>query len=214
MDERFIKNIEGKDFVLYAGLLDLAHQKGLVKMQVEILQYPGSDNGHMAIVRAQAESKLGELFADVGDANPTNCNAKVAKHLLRMASTRAKARALRDFTNIGMTCLEELGDLNDIIEEGNIRGKAKPETAPTKKAKGDKAKPEAKPAPAAAAAPVTQPVGKASEAQKRAIHNLSKRRGLSLEELEKLALEAYGTNLNDLSVADASQMIRHLQQSA
>ncbi len=121
MDERFIKNIEGKDFVLYAGLLDLAHQKGLAKMQVEILQYPGTDNGHMAIVRAQAESKLGELFVDVGDANPTNCNAKVAKHLLRMASTRAKARALRDFTNIGMTCLEELGDLNEIIEEGSVQ---------------------------------------------------------------------------------------------
>ncbi len=88
------------------------------------------------------------------------------------------------------------------------------ETEPAKKGKADKAKPEAKPAPAAAAAPVTKPVAKASEAQKRAIHNLSKRRGLSLEELEKLALEAYGTVLSELSTADASQMIRHLQQSA
>ena len=84
---------------------------------MEIIQNPTAENGHMAIVKAQAESKLGELFVDVGDATPTNCNAKVAKHLLRMASTRAKARALRDFTNIGMTCLEELGDLNDITEE-------------------------------------------------------------------------------------------------
>ena len=32
-----------------------------------------------------------------------------------MASTRAKARALRDLTNIGITCLEELGDLNEVI---------------------------------------------------------------------------------------------------
>ncbi len=192
----------------------MAHQNGLGKMQVEILQYPCADNGQMAIVRAQAESKVGEMFADVGDANPTNCNAKVAKHLLRMASTRAKARALRDFTNIGLTALEELGDLNEIIEEGSINGKGKPEAEPVKKAKADKAKPEAKPAQAAAAAPITQPAGKASEAQKRAIHNLSKRRGLSLEELEKLALEAYGIVLSELSSADASQMIRHLQQSA
>jgi hypothetical protein len=183
-------------------------------MQVEILQYPGTDNGYMAIVRALAESKIGELFVDVGDANPTNCNPKVAKHLLRMASTRAKARALRDFTNIGMTCLEELGDLNEIIEEGSAGGKGKPETRPAKKSQADKAKPEAKPAPTAAAAPVTKPVAQASEAQKRAIHNLSKRRGLSLEELEKLALEAYGTNLSELSTTDASQMIRNLQQSA
>jgi len=32
-----------------------------------------------------------------------------------MASTRAKARAFRDMDNIGMTCLEELGDLSDVI---------------------------------------------------------------------------------------------------
>ena len=183
LDERFIKNIEGKDFVLYAGLLDLAHQKGLASMEVEILQFPSKENGNMAIIKAFAESKLGESFSDVGDANPENCNFKVAKHLLRMASTRAKARALRDFTNIGLTALEELGDLNEIIEEGSVHGKGKPETGPAKKGQADKAKPEAKPVPAAAAAPVTQPVGKASEAQKRAIHNLSRRRGLSLEDL-------------------------------
>ena len=44
--------------------------------------------------------------------------------------------------------------------------------------------------------------------------NLAKRRGLNQEELNKLAMEAYGTELTELTVADASQMIRHLQQSA
>ena len=43
---------------------------------------------------------------------------------------------------------------------------------------------------------------------------MSKKAGMSLEELEQLALEAYGTVLNELTVADASQLIRHLQQSA
>lgn len=213
LEERFIKNIEGKDFVLYAGLLDLAHQKGLIKMKVEIIQNPTPENGYMAIVRALAESKLGEAFMDVGDATPTNCNAKVAKHLLRMASTRAKARALRDFTNVGMTALEELGDFNEIIEEA-ARGKAQPENPAPRKAKAAKAKKA--PPPAAPAPETTSPVTQtqASEAQKRAIFNLSKRRGLSLKELEKLALEAYGSNLSDLSVSDASQLIRQLQQSA
>ena len=98
---------------------------------MEIIQNPTAENGNMAIVKAQAESKLGELFTDMGDATPTNCNTKVAKHLLRMASTRAKARALRDFTNIGMTCLEELGDLNDITEE-----KPNQQTPAPKKAEG------------------------------------------------------------------------------
>lgn len=43
LEERFIKQIEGKDFVLYAGLLDLAHQKGLARMEVEIVQNPTAE---------------------------------------------------------------------------------------------------------------------------------------------------------------------------
>ena len=218
LDERFIKNIEGKDFVLYAGLLDLAHQKGLTKMVVEILQFPTNDNGHMAIVKAQAESRIGEIFMDVGDATPNNCNSKVAKHLLRMASTRAKARALRDMTNIGMTCLEELADLNDIAEEGRSSEKTSCEAAPAKKGKAAKKKEASKPkaqAPEATAPPKAEgQVAKMSVAQERAINNLAQRRGLNQDELDKLALDAYGTVFNELTTADASQMIRHLQQSA
>ena len=52
LDERFITNIKGKDFVLYAGVLNLATQKGLLKLEVELLQYPGKDNGNEAICRA------------------------------------------------------------------------------------------------------------------------------------------------------------------
>jgi hypothetical protein len=217
LEERFIKNIDGKDFVVYAGLLDLAHQKGLIKMVVEIVQYPMAENGHMAIAKAQAESKLGELFVDVGDACPSNCNAKVAKHLLRMASTRAKARALRDFTNIGMTCLEELGDLNDTTEEEPNRDQSPQEKPAPKKGKGGK-KETSKPAAPAPLPPTaakgSAPPDKMSVAQERAILNLAKRRGLNQEELDKLALEAFGTEFTALTVADASQMIRHLQQSA
>ena len=126
LDERFIKSIEGRDFVLYSGLLDLAHQKGLLKIEVDPLQFPTKENGYFAICKATATSKFGEMFVDVGDANPLNCNAKVAKHLLRMASTRAKARALRDYDDIGMTCLEELGDLDEVLgEEASEQGKSK-----------------------------------------------------------------------------------------
>jgi hypothetical protein len=126
LDERFIKTIEGRDFVLYSGLLDLAHQKGLLKIEVEPLQYPTKENGYFAICKATAASKFGEIFIDAGDANPANCNSKVAKHLLRMASTRAKARALRDMTNIGLTALEELGDLDEVLgDESGDNGKTK-----------------------------------------------------------------------------------------
>ena len=115
LDERFIKQVEGKDFVLYSGLLDLAHQKNLVSIDVELIQYPSKENDHTAVCKAIAKTVTGGPFIDVGDANPVNCNSKVAKHIIRMASTRAKARCLRDLTNIGMTALEELGDFNEVI---------------------------------------------------------------------------------------------------
>ena len=70
LDDRFMTNIKGKDFVLYAGVLDLATQKGLLKLEVELLQYPTKENGNEAICRAVAESKTGEVFSDIGDANP------------------------------------------------------------------------------------------------------------------------------------------------
>jgi len=101
LDERFMTTIKGRDFVLYAGVLDLATQMGLLKLEVELLQFPTKENGNEAICRAVAESKTGEVFSDIGDANPGNCAELIVKHLIRMASTRAKGRALRDMCNIG-----------------------------------------------------------------------------------------------------------------
>ena len=125
LDERWISEIEGREFVKYPGLLDLGHQKGIMKIDVDPLQYPTKDNGMFAICKALVVSEDGRIFTDVGDANPENCSSKVRKHLLRMASTRAIARALRSYTNIGMTCLEELGDLNE-IENDSGKSKTRP----------------------------------------------------------------------------------------
>ncbi len=112
LDERFITNIQSKDFVLYAGLLDLAHQMGLEKIDVELIQFPTDDNNQTAICRAVITSNNNEIFSDIGDANPSNVNRKISPHIIRMASTRAKARCFRDFCNIGMCCVEELGDVD------------------------------------------------------------------------------------------------------
>ena len=50
---------------------------------------------------------------------------------MRMASTRAIARALRTYTNVGMTALEELAHFSDAIPESGQpkRRKSKPKTA-------------------------------------------------------------------------------------
>ena len=53
-----------------------------------------------------------------------------------------------------------------------------------------------------------------SEAQKRAIYNLSRRRGISVEDLEKMVADEFGTDLENLSSSAASTFIRTLQQAA
>ena len=40
LNERFIIKIENKDFVQYAGLLDLGHQKGISQIEVDPIQLP------------------------------------------------------------------------------------------------------------------------------------------------------------------------------
>jgi len=235
LDERWITKIEGKEFVKYPGLLDLAHQHGLSSIEVDIVQMPTKDNGNFAVCRATVMSKIGETFIDVGDSNPGNCSSKVSKHLLRMASTRAIARALRSYTNVGMTALEELADFNDVITEGGTyeNRKTKPKAAKKSAAKTPKkapavsAKPKAKPAPVATTVetggknqsdqkdnPKDSAIPFMSEAQKRAIYNLSRRRGISVEQLEQMVADAYGCELETLTASDASAFIRQLQQAA
>ena len=60
LDERWIIEIEGNQFVKYAGLLDLGHQKGLSQIEGEPLQLPTKENGNSAICKATVISKSGE----------------------------------------------------------------------------------------------------------------------------------------------------------
>lgn len=101
----------GKDYVLYEGLLAEAHERYGEKLsiEVEVLQFPTDDNGMEAICRATVTTSIG-VFSDIGDANPGNVNKNIAAHLLRMASTRSKARALRDACDIGTTAFEEIAE--------------------------------------------------------------------------------------------------------
>lgn len=99
-----------KEVATYQGLLARAHEEGLRWIRTSIVQLPSAGNGHVAVVRALVRTRKG-TYAGIGDATPKNVAPKVAPHFLRMAETRAKARALRDAVNIGVVALEELGDL-------------------------------------------------------------------------------------------------------
>ena len=103
-----VGNVVGsKDVVLYAGLLNQAHEEGLLRVCTSILQIPTEENGRLAIVKAEVQTAKG-LFEAVGDACPENVDEFLAPHLIRVAETRAKARALRDAVNVGVVSYEEL----------------------------------------------------------------------------------------------------------
>jgi hypothetical protein len=115
--KEFIVERNGRSFVLYAGLLDLAHERGLRAVTTTLVQIPSELNGNVAIVHATVETSQG-AFTGLGDAAPENVSRMMLPHLIRMAETRAKARALRDAVNVGVTALEELAD----VDEAGLHG--------------------------------------------------------------------------------------------
>ena len=105
----FIVSLQRKDFILYTGLIVLAHERGLTGIETEpvVMDF---DNCRF-VFKAVAIGKEGQRFTGYGDTTQHNCSKMILPHAIRMAETRAKARALRDFTGLGLTAFEELGDL-------------------------------------------------------------------------------------------------------
>jgi hypothetical protein len=120
--EEFMITRQGKQYVLFAGLLDEAHNLGLKGIDTDLIQIPDESNGNVAIVKATAEMEDERRFSGLGDASPDNVGRSIAPHLIRMAETRAKARALRDAVNVGATAMEELSDGDDAPPASSPRG--------------------------------------------------------------------------------------------
>lgn len=96
------------DAVSFKGLLSKAHEEGLRQTKTTLIQVPSEANRNTAIVHATVRTRRGS-FTGIGDANPQNVNRRIAPHVVRMAETRAIARALRVAVNIGEVSIEELG---------------------------------------------------------------------------------------------------------
>jgi hypothetical protein len=220
MRDEFLITRQGKQYVLFAGLLDEAHSRGLRGIDTELIQVPDDQNGNVAIVKATAEMEDGRHFSGIGDASPENVGRNIVPHIIRMAETRAKARALRDAVNVGATALEELSDGDDAPPADNFSGQ-QARSRPTPIRNAQRAS-RAEDAPAHAA----EDNGKAEEAPAPAS---SSRRGASgkarksqVDLLKTLAVEWRGENgverlenrvgkpLADLTRAEADEWIDRL----
>lgn len=127
--EEYVIERQGRRMALYPGVLDAAHKKGLNEIWTDLVQAPTEENGNVAIVKARVEVvqrdpdtglpvtdpdgvAATQIFTAYGDASPGNVSRNIVPHVLRMAETRAKGRALRDAVNVA----EALAD--DPTEEG------------------------------------------------------------------------------------------------
>ncbi len=104
--------VGSKQVALYKGLLAKAHEDGLSRITTRLTQVPTDENARTAIATAEVVTSKG-TFEAIGDASPENVPPHILPHLIRMAETRAKARALRDAVNIGIVSFEELDGADD-----------------------------------------------------------------------------------------------------
>ena len=205
---------QGKQYVLFAGLLDEAHSLGLRGIDTDLIQVPDESNGNVAIVKATAEMEDDRHFSGIGDASPENVGRNIAPHLIRMAETRAKARALRDAVNVGATALEELSDGDDAppasrtSEGSSSRGRPTPIRGGRQNSSQD------------AAAEQDAPNGQPASSSKRG--GTGKARKSQVDLLKTLAVEWRGENgverlenrvgkpLTDMTRAEADEWIDRL----
>ena len=107
----------GEDYSTFADLITEAHKRGFEGLTTELVDYKMEDGKPIyAIVMATAHFESGN-YEGIGDATRENTNRGIGPHLIRMASTRAMARALRVALGVGKTAIEELGGASGSSEE-------------------------------------------------------------------------------------------------
>lgn len=98
-----IQKIHGVTTVKYIGLLQQAHDKGLISLTEDWV----FNDAQLSLARAVATFADERRFQGCGDATPDNAQ-RVGLHWRRLALTRAKARALRDALGIEAPADEEM----------------------------------------------------------------------------------------------------------
>lgn len=122
-----IGGAKGKEAVLYNGLLALAHEDPRFgHIEAYVTQYPSAENKFTCYARAEIFNKDGKRVGmEEADASVNNCGKMTAASFPRMALTRAKGRAFRDFLNVGMVTTDELAVYEPELASVDAIGKIK-----------------------------------------------------------------------------------------
>lgn len=110
VNPKFIINLKGKEFVMLGGLLELAHNGGLIGIETILDKDLSDPKEQIYVFQAigRFRTDTGEaIWSAYGDCCPSNSQMRGA--YLRHAETRAIARMLRMATNVAMCSVEELG---------------------------------------------------------------------------------------------------------
>jgi hypothetical protein len=191
-----------REVVSFRGLLEMVHRERLRETTTELIQAPTKDNGETAIVRATVRTAKG-TFSGIGDANPRNVAPHIAPHIIRMAETRALARALRVATGCGETALEELdGSYDETSSPDQGRGHSEPRqhhapVADAPRAARHHSPPRASNGSRGGRTQQTGPVTPASENQRRFLYRLLEQLGKTGEEAHRFIHEALGVDSLD-----------------
>lgn len=194
-----------RTFPIIGGRLRLAHeQNDNLSLQTELVSW----DGQYAVFKCCAVTGKGQ-FVGYGTANGQR-DARLAESLIELAETRSVARALR-FAGFG---LEFTG-----AEEVSHTAAADPEpeqpTSKDPKPVFDPQENEGKPETKAPDQPKNSGNGngggKATGAQCRALYALSKKAQMCDEDLNNLLQPLKANRFEDISIADASRLIQHLQ---
>lgn len=104
------------DLTSFEDLLNKAHQDFecfSIKTDVVSIDHESKSAVFKARIEMMKKSGANQVFEAYGDADQENCAELVKKHYIRMAETRAIARALRWATNNAKAAIEE-------TEEGQV----------------------------------------------------------------------------------------------
>ncbi len=156
----------------------------------------------MVVAKATVESEKGR-YSGTGTASAQR-DARLADYLVELAETRALASALR-FGGFGVECWGA-EEVNHVVDESDRGQSSRKNTRPAFDHGNGRGEPGSK--------PQSHTIGRATQAQCRALHALTKKAQYSEEDIDRMLSPLNTGTFQELTREDASQLITSLQSEA